>query len=90
MAQQHNQTAHGVNTLKKFKKYEAGLKLGTGESFFPNSMIAEKLKGEGFTSVSVSGSGSSRKALGIWTRDALNIADLPKDVMQRITYIKEL
>lgn len=47
-------------------RYRAELRLSWSESFAGNSTIREKLVEAGFTNVTVSGDGRSRRAEGTW------------------------
>lgn len=55
------------------------MQLGTFESFASNDMIAQKFKDVGFVDVSVSGSGKTRVAQGMWSKPSQE-AEIPKQV----------
>lgn len=55
--------------LVQGQSYQATISLGTLEAMAAsNDMIAGKLRGAGFTGVSVTGSGSTRSASGTWSK----------------------
>jgi len=65
--------------LEKNTKYHATIELSTIEALASNSVISDKLKAAGFTFVTVSGSGKSRTATGLWPKDTQRAA-LPSQV----------
>ena len=66
-------------TVEKGKRYRAKLTLGLLQSVAPNSLIADKFRDVGFTDVTVSGSGSTRVAEGLWPHDDA-AAEIPDEV----------
>jgi hypothetical protein len=66
-------------TLAEGQRYRATLTLGWLESFASNDMIAAQLATAGFAGVAVTGSGESRVAEGIWSRETTSVA-LPEQV----------
>ncbi len=73
--------------LTQYKKYQGTVTLTKGEAFLcSNVMLKNKLTGAGFSSVEVTGSGTTRTAIGIWSRPSQEVNDLPK----QITEIKEV
>jgi hypothetical protein len=74
-------------TLTQYKKYQGTITLTKSEVFFAgNIMLKSKLVEAGFSNVEVTGSGTTRTAVGIWSRPTQEVNDLPK----QITEIKEL
>ena len=70
----------GLFTVKQGKRYRATLSLGFIEKLASNEMIAAKLREAGFTGVTVSGSGASRIADGLWM-GADATAEMPSQVV---------
>lgn len=66
------------------KKYKADITLTLAQVFFAtNAIIAEKLDEAGFKEITVTGSGTKRKAEGIW-RSATQKVDIEKKVSPAI------
>lgn len=68
-------------TVEKGKRYKATITLGMLQSFATNEMVADKLKETGFTDVSVTGSGKTRIAIGVWDRDTVSGA-IPDEISE--------
>lgn len=66
-------------TLGNGKRYRAELTLGWLESFAGNDMIAAEFAKAGFTDVQVEGTGESRTATGVWSRETMEVK-LPDQV----------
>lgn len=75
-----------IKNLEKYRKYQATISLNGLETFVHNVMVREKLMQAGFTNVTVEGSGATRKATGVWSRESQPITDMPS----KISDIKEL
>ena len=66
-------------TVRKGKRYRASIRLGLLEQIADNRLIASKLEQAGFSDVTVSGSGASRTAEGLWPNEDAS-ASLPAQV----------
>lgn len=55
--------------VRQNKLYSVAIELDPSQRHLPNSAIADKIHGFGFTDVSVSGSGRKRFAQGTWLQD---------------------
>ena len=66
-------------TVEKGKRYRATITLGLLQSVASNEMVADKLIEAGFTDVSVTGSGRTRIATGLWTKDTVSGA-IPSEI----------
>jgi len=66
-------------TVEKGKRYQATITLGMLQSVASNEMVADKLRDAGFTDVSVSGSGRTRTATGLWAEDTMSGA-IPDEI----------
>ena len=73
----------GNFTVRQGKRYRAILSLGFLDRLASNDMIANKLRGAGFTEVSVSGSGGTRVAEGVWQGPDAT-AEMPSQVINVI------
>lgn len=58
-------------TLEKNAKYQATISLNFIEQIADNNFIAKKLIDEGFTNVTVTGSGAQREVTGVWSKENL-------------------
>jgi hypothetical protein len=67
-------------TVREGRRYRAIFSLGFLERLATNDMIAGKLREAGFTQVSVSGSGATRVAEGLWPGPDAT-ADMPSQVI---------
>lgn len=67
--------------LEQGMRYQADIALSLFESMASNDVVAKKLREAGFTDVVVTGTGSSRKATGIWSRPSME-AQLPKQIVR--------
>ena len=56
-----------VFTVRQGKRYQASISLGLLERFASNDIIAQRLRGAGFSDVSVTGSGARRLAEALWS-----------------------
>ena len=66
-------------TVEKGKRYRATITLGLLQSVASNEMVADKLIEAGFTDVSVTGSGRTRIATGLWAKDTVSGA-IPSEI----------
>lgn len=65
--------------LKQGARYQATITLGLLQSIASNEMVADKLREAGFDNVAVTGSGGTRTATGIWSRDDISGA-IPNEI----------
>ena len=77
----------GTFTVRRGQRYRATLSLGLLESLADNEMIADRLRGAGFTNVSVAGSGGTRSAEASWPGEDAT-AELPSQITA-VTEIEE-
>jgi hypothetical protein len=56
----------GEFTVEQGKRYRATLALKSAEQLADNPLIARKFRALGFTRVSVSGAGATRRVEGVW------------------------
>ena len=56
----------GEFTVHQGKRYRATLALTSIEQLADNAMIAQKFRDLGFSGVRVSGSGATRRVVGVW------------------------
>ena len=66
--------------LKKYEKYKGEIALkGAIEKHMGNSLVAGKFQSFGFTNVEVTGSGVSRIASGVWSKEdqTLDLSKMP-------------
>ena len=66
-------------TVEKGKRYRATITLGLLQSVASNEMVADKLIEAGFTDVSVTGSGRTRIATGLWAKGTVSGA-IPSEI----------
>jgi hypothetical protein len=66
--------------LEQGLQYHAKLSLGMLERMAGNDAIAAKFHGVGFTDVAVTGTGSTRDAIGTWPHETREVA-LPTQVV---------
>jgi len=66
-------------TVEKGKRYKATITLGMLQSVASNEMVADKLRETGFADVTVTGSGRTRIATGLWARDTVSGA-IPNEI----------
>lgn len=66
-------------TVQKGKRYRARISLGLLQSVASNEMVADKFREVGFTDVTVTGSGRTRHAKGLWPHDEAS-AEIPDEV----------
>lgn len=66
-------------TLATGKRYQATLTLGWLEQIASNEQIAGEFAKAGFGDVTVEGSGDTRIAEGVWTRESMEVS-LPEQV----------
>lgn len=66
-------------TLQRGRRYKSTISLGFVERIADNETIAEKFRTAGFTDVTVTGSGNTRHAEGVWLADDIT-ASLPSQV----------
>jgi len=72
-------------TVRQGKRYRATISLGSLERWASNDTIAERLRAAGFSEVSVSGSGATRMAEGVWPA-----ADASAEMPSQITQVTEI
>jgi hypothetical protein len=65
-------------TVRQGHKYRATISLGLLEGLAGNDVIADRLRDAGFVDVAVEGSGSTRRAVGLWPHNAS--AELPSQI----------
>lgn len=87
MGQLQDKQAQTIDRLEKYRKYQATITLNGVESFAHNLMVKAKLMELGFTNVTVEGTGCTRIATGVWSRDAQSIINLTSS---RVSEIKAL
>ena len=68
-------------TVQKGKRYQATIELGLIQSVASNEMVADEFRKVGFTDVSVTGSGGTRHATGLWPHDDAS-AEIPSEVAE--------
>jgi hypothetical protein len=83
---QPQERARAIDRLEKFRKYQATISLSGLETFAHNLMVQAKLMEAGFTNVYVHGTGSTRIATGVWSRESQPIVNMPSQVSD----VKEL
>ena len=66
-------------TVQNGKRYRATINLGFAQSLASNDMVADKFREAGFTDVTVTGSGRTRLAKGLWS-DEDSSAEIPDEV----------
>ena len=66
-------------TVRQGHKYRAKISLGLLEGLAGNDVIADRLRDAGFVDVAVEGSGSTRRAVGLWPHDDAS-AELPSQI----------
>jgi hypothetical protein len=66
-------------TVRSGRRYRATISLGLLESLAGNDLIAERLRAAGFEEVNVRGSGGTRHAEALWSRDDAT-AEMPEQV----------
>ncbi len=66
-------------TLETGRRYQARISLGLLQSVASNDMVADRLREAGFDDVAVTGSGRTRTATGLWSRDSISGA-VPSDI----------
>lgn len=82
----HVRQAQAIDRLEKYRKYQATITLSGLEAFAHNLMLRAKLMDAGFSNVIVEGTGSTRTATGVWSRESQPIVSMPPQVSD----IKEL
>ena len=65
--------------VEKGKRYKATITLGLLQSVASNEMVADKLRETGFADVSVTGSGRTRTATGLWARETV-LGTIPNEI----------
>ena len=68
-------------TLAQGKRYKATLTLGWLEQIASNDQIASEFANAGFGDVVVEGSGDTRIARGVWSRESMQVS-LPDQVSE--------
>ena len=66
-------------TVRHGRRYRATISLGPVEQFAGNDVIAERLRGAGFTQVHVIGAGRTRVAEALWPQEDAT-AEMPAQV----------
>ena len=66
-------------TVEKGKRYKATITLGLLQSVASNEMVADKLREAGFADVSVTGSGRTRTATGLWACETIS-GTIPNEI----------
>jgi len=65
--------------VEKGKRYKATITLALLQSVASNEMVADKLRETGFADVSVTGSGRTRTATGLWARETVS-GTIPNEI----------
>jgi hypothetical protein len=69
----------GIFTVRRGRRYSATISLGLLESLAGNDVIAHRLRDAGFTNVSVTGGGATRRAEAVWPNEDAT-AEMPAQI----------
>jgi hypothetical protein len=67
--------------VRRGRRYRATISLGLIEQFADNETIAEQLRQAGFADITVTGSGATRTAEGLWPNEDAS-APLPEQIAE--------